>query len=595
MPTCPPPRRFAAPAILVGVLGAVLGLGGAWPSRSTAAGRPVAVYPIAGSRVASPRTQIAFRGVPAGQIGRVVVTGSRSGRHAGVISADSDGEGGSFIPKKPFRPGEKVTVSTHLHIVHEYRGTFRFWVARPAGRIPNRPFAPAPRLRGDVYHFHSRPDIHPVGIHVNRFPSGTAHGYIFLATEFGPLLRGPMVLDSNGGLVWTKNLPGYQMATVVRVQTLYGTPVLTWWQGNFGAGFGSGEDVINDDHYRVTHVIKCANGLHADLHAFVITPQNTALVVCEFEVHWNTSSVGGARSRPTFDGVVQEIDIPTGNVVFQWDTLDHVPVKYTYNHVPKVKGHPFDYFHLNSVDQDGDGNIVISGRSVSAVYKVRRSDGRIMWTLGGKHSSFKAGPGATAAFQHDAMARAHNVVSMMDNGAGLYNAHRQSRALWVQLKFSNHTYRRIRELDHSPPLLAHYEGDVEQLYNGDTFVGWGQQPYFSEYDRGGRVNFDARFNDRNASYTAYRFHWNGYPKTQPAVAAANRGRKTSLWASWNGSTKLARWRVLAGSSSNRLRPVLTTRKLRFETPITISRTSYVAVQALDSNGHRLSTSKTIRT
>src|SRR5262249_48516816 len=164
-------------------------------------------------------------------------------------------------------------------------------------------------------------------------------------------------------------------------------------------------------------------------HAFVITPENTALILIEEPVRYSAASIGKSTDAVVFNSVVQEIDIRTGLVLFQWDSLDHIPLRASYTHFPKP-GHPFDFFHINSIFEDRDGNFVLSGRSVSSVYKVARSNGRIMWTLGGKHSSFKMKPGAAPAFQHDAVPRYHNVVSVFDNGAGLYNVHRQSRALW---------------------------------------------------------------------------------------------------------------------------------------------------------------------
>ena len=139
--------------------------------------------------------------------------------------------------------------------------------------------------------------------------------------------------------------------------------------------------------------------------------------------------------------------------------------------------------------------------------------------------------------------------SIFDNGAGLYNVHKQSRALWLKLDFKHMTATRAKEIDHSPSLLSTYGGTVQQLYNGDTFVGWGEKPYFSEYNSKGQVIFDARFVDSNASYRTYRFRWNGYPQTLPAVAASNSGRTTTVYVSWNGATGVKRWRVLAGSSS----------------------------------------------
>ena len=148
---------------------------------SRAAGPAVSVFPIAGSRLGPPGTQITFRGVTANQLGKITVTGSVSGNHTGKVLSDSDGRGGSFMPDKPFTPGERVTVSTGLNIVGGQSGVFHFTVATPAGRLPNRGNVNAARTRGDILRFHSRPDLVPVAVDVTKRPSHTAHGDIFTA------------------------------------------------------------------------------------------------------------------------------------------------------------------------------------------------------------------------------------------------------------------------------------------------------------------------------------------------------------------------------------------------------------------------------
>src|SRR5262249_23648134 len=157
------------------------------------------------------------------------------------------------------------------------------------------------------------------------------------------------------------------MASNVQVQSLDGHPVLTWWQGYFGAGFGSGEDVINDTAYRQSAVVRAGNGLSADLHEFRLTPQGTALVAAEEPVRWDASKINQSKNAIVYDGVVQEIDIRTGLVLFQWDSLDHVRLSDSYT---KFHGRPYDFFHLNEIEQDSDGSLIVGGRSTSAVYKV---------------------------------------------------------------------------------------------------------------------------------------------------------------------------------------------------------------------------------
>ncbi len=243
-----------------------------------AAAPAVSVFPIPGSKLATPSTQIAFRGLPAGQLGAIIVTGSRSGLHAGRVLADSDGDGGSFVSSAPFTPGENVTVNTGLNILGAAAGTFRFTIATPDGSLPLSTRVPAPRFRGDVWRFRSRPDLAPAALKVTLSSSRTAPGDIFLAPQRGPVQWGPMIVDSSGNLVWFDPLPGDQSAANLQVQSYRGRPVLTWWQGQVGGGLGSGVDVVDDSSYRTVAVVRGGNGLGADLHEFQITPRGTALI-----------------------------------------------------------------------------------------------------------------------------------------------------------------------------------------------------------------------------------------------------------------------------------------------------------------------------
>jgi hypothetical protein len=205
------------------------------------------------------------------------------------------------------------------------------------------------------------------------------------------------------------------------------------------------------------------------------------------------------------------------------------------------------------------------------------------------------GPGAKFAFQHDVRATAGDdpTVTVFDDGAGPPKVHAQSRGLTLKLNPGRKTATLLREDDHAPSLLADYEGNVQSLDSGDRVLGWGQQPYFTEYDARGQVVFDGRFVDGNSSYRAYRFTWAATPSTRPAVAASTSGASTTAYASWNGATTVASWRVLGGSTPSDLRAEGTGAKQGFETQLTIPAAPYVAVQALDSSGRVLSTSTAV--
>jgi hypothetical protein len=296
------------------------------------------------------------------------------------------------------------------------------------------------------------------------------------------------------------------------------------------------------------------------------------------------------------DAVVQEIDLATGLVVFQWDSLDHVPVTQSQQPLP-AKGHPFDYFHVNSIQQAADGTLVVSARNTWAAYDLDRRSGNVIWTLGGKGSSFKMENGASFAFQHDVRVRPGEFMTLtaFDDGAGPPAVHAQSRAITLRIDRRQRTAKLVRADTHYPALLANYEGDTQRLEDGGDFVGWGEQPYFTEFDRSGRIVLDGRFVDANSSYRVFRFPWRGTPDTPPSVAGSVSGPRMTVYASWNGATEVRTWRVLGGTSPSTLRWVTTSARQGFETQIAVTSQPYVAVQALGADGRVLGTSKVIRT
>ena len=548
----------------------------------------VAVFPSPNTDSALPQTQITFRGIPASQIGQVTVVGSSSGAHSGTIQADSDGQGGSFIPSTPFTAGETVTVTTGLDVTGGTNGSFHFGIAVPFGSINPMKLPQVPAGSNGLQHFHSRPDLEPASITINKRSSAAYGGDIFLTPQYGPVQDGPMILDASGNTIWFQPLPANQLATDFRVQTLNGQPVMTWWQGYTNNGSGRGEGVIYNSSYQQIATVQAGNGLQGmDLHEFLVTPQGDAYVVGVSPIHY------GSMKRPLMDAVVQEIDIKTGLVLFEWHALDHIPIGASFfkNGAP---GAVFDPYHLNSIALDTDGNLLVSVRNTWAVYKIDHQSGAVMWVLGSSQNSFKMGAGTQTAFQHDVVLQPNGVLTMFDDGAGPPRVHSQSRALEESLNETSKTVTLVRQFEHSPGLSANFEGGAQLLPGGDLFVGWGQQPYFTEFNSAGQEVFDARFTSNTSSYRAYKFAWSGQPATPPAVAAApNNDGTTQVWSSWNGATTVSSWRVLAGSSPSKLTPLLTALKQGFETGASAPTGMGVfEVQALDSKGNVLSTSAT---
>ena len=545
----------------------------------------VSVYPLPGSTSSLPQTQITFRGVPASQIGSVQVVGSSSGTHSGTIRADSDGQGGSFVPSQPFAPGETVTVTTGLDVVGGSGGAWKFVVAVPFGAINPMKLPMVPAGSNGVQHFHSRPDLEPASITVNKRSSAAYNGDIFLTPQYGPVQNGPMLLDPSGNLIWFQPLPPNALAADFRVQQYGGQPVLTWWQGYTNNGSGRGVGVIYNSAYQQIATVQAGNGLQGmDLHEFLLTPQGDAWIVGVSPVHW------GTLKKPLMDAVVQEIDINTGLVLFEWHALDHVPVSESFFKT-NAKGYVFDPYHLNSVALDLDGNLIVSLRNTWALYKINVQTGAVMWTLGSNRSSFKLGAGTGTVFQHDAIVQPDGSITMFDDGGGPPTL-RAGRAVQVSVNLSNKTVGLVKQYQHTPALDTNFEGNAQVLAGGDVFVGWGQQPYFTEFNSAGQTVFDARFTSNTSSYRAYRMAWSGQPTGGPNVAAApNNDGTVEVWASWNGATNVASWQLLAGQSPGSLVPLMTVGKSGFETAMAAATGSpYLAVRALDAGGHVLATS-----
>jgi hypothetical protein len=549
----------------------------------------VTVSPLPGSRVASPYTQISFLGVPASELSAISVVGSRTGAHSGRLAAYSQGDGASFLPAQAFAEGERVTVRARLRAGGSVHTLLDEFAIAHEDQLTSTPASSFPGSASELQSFHSRPELHPPVVTVTAASPAVAPGDELVAPYAGPGQAGPMILDPSGGLLWFKPLPANTAATNLEVQEYAGKPVLTWWQGDISVhGFGLGEDVIADSTYTDIAHVKAGNGLEADLHEFQLTPQGTALITAYDPILCNLSSVGGPAYAGLTDPVMQEIDVKTGLVMYEWTSVDHVALSESYERPTRATtASPFDYFHLNSIDLDQDGSLLISARNTWTVYKLDPRSGQIVWRLGGKHSSFKMGPGTGTAWQHDPRELPDGAISIFDNGASP-TVHSQSRGAIVTIDPQTGTATLVSQFTHAPPLVAESEGDVQALANGDWFLGWGQEPFFCELNAEGKTLFEAHFPVHERSYRDYRFPWTGTPAHPPTFAFQPAGAGPAVvYASWNGATLVASWQVLAGASPASLAAVAQVPRSGFETTIPIpagTAGSDVAVQALNAAG-----------
>src|SRR5829696_4598212 len=344
-----------------------------------------------------------------------------------------------------------------------------------SSRTPKvKPLPGVPSPPDGVWAFRSRPYLDPPAVEVvTEARDDIAPGYIFVAPEKGGAGKGgSMIMDDRGQVVLFHPLRGpYGRAMNFATQTYQGRDVLTWGQT-------PGEYKIFDDSYREIASFGAANGYNGDHHEFLISPQDTALITIYNAVPRDLTSVGGSKDSVAIQGIVQELDIQTGEVLFEWRSIDHVALEETYVTPSKDHSPGIDYFHLNSIDVDHDNNLLISARETSTVYKIDCKTGEVIWRLGGKKSDFQVGEGARFAFQHDARRLPDGTISIFDNGNTVFHnnlpeAIEDSRAIVLELDEERMRASVVGEYTHPQEQHADAAGNTQVLANANVFVGQG--------------------------------------------------------------------------------------------------------------------------
>jgi hypothetical protein len=469
-----------------------------------------------------------------------------------------------------------------------------------------------------VVEFQSAPKLKPPALTVNRSSSGQAPGFIFTAVFQNkffttPLVGqgGPMILDNQGRYVWLQPAKASAPDTLnLQVQRYQGKPVLTFWNGTVkSTGEMVGRWHVLNDRYKEIAKLTSANGWDPSGHELIITKSGTALTTgYRYVPNRDLTALGGGASQTLLDSGVIEYDLKTGKIVREWSADQHIPMNQSYSRSSPQNPNALDPWHINSIDVDADGNWLVSMRNTWAIYKVDSTTGQVLWTLGGSASNFSIPDDVAFAFQHDARWRPGGQISIFDNDCCAFIPQpsgppiaappvhgKQSRGLVMNVDETGKTvtFATDRKLY---DLTSGTQGNMQILPNGNALIGWGQQPFFSEYSKTGKLLLSVRFPDPDESYRAYRYPWIGRPSGRPSVAAVPSGARTRVYMSWNGATEVAAYRVSAGPTGRKLAVVSKRAPRRgFETAITVrSAGPVVQVKALDSKGRVLGTSRAVR-
>ncbi|KAI4707633.1 hypothetical protein J4E89_007738 [Alternaria sp. Ai002NY15] len=432
--------------------------------------------------------------------------------------------------------------------------------------------------------YRSNEDVKPPQMQINRNGTALMSGHVFLGINGLPTSgqNWPAIFefsdDRMGSLVWTGN---YSEPFDFKTQTYKGEPVLTLWSGELLNGYGRGSyHILNQSYDEIAHFQVSRFGDEmGDIHEFLITADDTAIVLIYHGIPWDLTASGGVESGWLFENTFQEINIETGNIVFEWNASTHVGINESYNSLPSDVGQseeaPWDYFHINSVEKDKNGDYLVSARVMDCIYKISGQDGSIIWRLQGRQSDFDVDPAVTFAFQHDArwVDEDQTRMTLFDNGPTETIGY--SRGLLLDVNQDEKTVKLITEFTNLGKTFGTFEGSLQAIdpSNETTnfMLGFGSQPYFTELDHEGNVLLDVQFGKSNVvnAYRAYRQQWEGRPSTKPDVHWDQDGN--AAFFSWNGATEVESWVVCTAnaSDSRTWTNVTVARRTGFETTINL--------------------------
>ena len=447
--------------------------------------------------------------------------------------------------------------------------------------------------------FVTRPDLSPPDIRITQVAAGspveTAPRFVALAPnnvidDTTPWQQGTMLVDRQGRLVWFKPVSTQYKPFDLKLQSYEGKPAMTWWEGALTADFGTGRAQIADATFNTVKTVAGADGLGMDLHDFSITPSGAALATAYQETTGDLTPVRGTAHGRVLNCHAQVIDIATGKATFDWNALEHVSVLESYQRVPPTGSNLYDFFHMNSLQMLSDGSILVSARNTWTIYRVNGSTGDIIWRMGGKKSDFQIEPSARWAWQHHATMWNSTQFTVFDNSGTRGPI---SRGLLLNVDESSMTVSLGQAFTNPAGFYAGTLGSVQLLSDGNVFIGWGTQPYFSEYASDGTLLMFGQLPAGVRSYRAYLVDLVGAPGDSPAIVARSYAAGGYvIYVSWNGATQIASWRIEAGANAQSLKPVGTSPWTGFETTIIVDSDgpSFQAV-ALDSSGNELGRSE----
>jgi hypothetical protein len=406
--------------------------------------------------------------------------------------------------------------------------------------------------------------------------------FIFIANtyrkEFGSNHGGPMILNATDlSLIYADQK--YPNSFHSLPQEIKGERYMTFWEGSHSRGHADGNCLIVNEKYELTWNITAIGRHGADMHECIVTKDGTVIVSVYWNIPYNCTDLGGPADCLILNSGFQEIDVENNELLFEWSAVDHFKPQDSFSvyndQLDEETKSGWDWFHINSIEKDKDGNYMISSRNLHVISLVSKDDGKPIWTMGGRNNEFKDlsnGHALNFAWQHNPRFtnKEQNQITLFDNhvlDTGDCNPKHGcvTRAMQLQIDQQKKTARLANEWFHPQKINAGAMGGVQTLPSGNIMVGWGHAASITEFTQDGRVALDfsrSTIHHDNVPdmfmYRAYKGNWTGNPQWRPSIFVdapkddpevdLEDVKNTTIYTSWNGATNVAQWAYFAADT-----------------------------------------------
>jgi len=255
------------------------------------------------------------------------------------------------------------------------------------------------------------------------------------------------------------------------------------------------DSVINPTNYTI------------DMHDLVALKNGHYMMLLDRQIQMDMSKIvdGGKPNAAIVDNVLVETD-GKGNIFWTWSAFEHLQIT---DATPAVDltMNIIDLFHINSIFEDNNGNILISIRHFDEIALIDKQTKQFIWRFGGQYSknnqftilNDKINGFVGFSHQHTASILPNGNILMFDNGN--LKPVQYSRAVEYSLNHQNKTATKVWEYRNNPDIYTFVMGSAYRLENGNTLICWGwSKNAFTEVRPDNTITAEATFEQTNAIY-----------------------------------------------------------------------------------------------